>query len=162
MRLGILDCDRLDPDLVGISAPFTPRCLSRASGRWPRAGVSGLVGARWRAAYRSARVRCLAHHRLAPRCLQRHPLDPGAARLDPACPRCRRQAGRGLLRPPGDRPGAGGEVMKSTKGWGWGYRSIPCWRGNPGWSLGSRPSGSWPATRIRWSSCHRGHPAGGQ
>ena len=23
MRLGILDCDRLDPDLVGISAPFT-------------------------------------------------------------------------------------------------------------------------------------------
>ena len=47
-------------------------------------------------------------------------LDPGAARLDPACPRCRRQAGRGLLRPPGDRPGAGGEVMKSTKGWGWG------------------------------------------
>ena len=24
MRLGILDCDRLDPDLVGILVPFTP------------------------------------------------------------------------------------------------------------------------------------------
>ena len=34
-------------------------------------------------------------------------LDPGAARLDPPGPRCQRQAGRGLLRPSGDRPGAG-------------------------------------------------------
>ena len=50
MRLGILDCDRLDPDLVGILVPFTPRCLSRVSGRWPRAGISGLVRPRRRSA----------------------------------------------------------------------------------------------------------------
>lgn len=107
MRLGILDCDLLTPTWWGEpSAPFTPRCLSRAFRTGPRAGVSG---PRARSATASSRPAC-ASSACPPRIIEaylasgewrgrrRRLCHPGHRRL------LRDQAGRFLYR--GGRPAA--------------------------------------------------------
>lgn len=159
MRLGILDCDRLDPDLADHFGPvysemfikgfraLAPelefRIWSALDGELPddlqECDAWLITGSRHDAYSDLPWIQALrAWIRLA------HDAD---VKLAGVC------FGHQVI-----AQALGGEVVKSTKGWGLGSRFTPCWRPDPGCSPGWIRSGSWPAIRIRWPCCHPVRP----
>ncbi len=159
MRLGILDCDRLDPDLADRFGPvysemfirgFQPlapelefRVWSAIDGELPEdlheCDAWLITGSRHDAYSDIPWIQALRGW-----IRRAHDAD---VKLAGIC------FGHQVI-----AQALGGEVVKSTKGWGLGVSVHPMLEDAPGWRRRGIISAFWRAIRIRWRCCHPEQP----